>query len=78
MAVSAWHHFQAALDLTVDHQTPYWDALILAVAGSHGCRMLISEDFQEGFTWSGATVMNPFMDPSSGLLGRLLMGKGAG
>lgn len=78
VAVSAWQDFQAALDLTVDHQTPYWDALILAVAATHGCRMLMSEDFQEGFTWRGVTVVNPFMDPPPALLGRLLMRKGAG
>jgi predicted nucleic acid-binding protein len=52
--------------------------LILAVAASHGCRLLISEDFQEGFTWRGVTVVNPFIDPPSALLGRLLVRKGAG
>ena len=78
VAVSTWQDFQAALDLTVDHQTPYWDALILAVAASHGCRMLISEDLQEGFTWRGVTVVNPFADPPPALLGRLLTRKGAG
>ena len=72
VAGSTWPDHQAALDLMVDHQIPYWDALILAVAASQGCRMLISEDFQEGFTWRGLTVVNPFAPRPSALLSRLL------
>jgi predicted nucleic acid-binding protein len=52
--------FRSALDLTVDHGVPMWDALILAVAAEHRCRFLLSEDFQAGFTWGGVTVVNPF------------------
>jgi predicted nucleic acid-binding protein len=44
----------------VDHQLPIWDALILAVAAESRCRLLLSEDFQNGFTWRGVTVVNPF------------------
>ena len=63
VADSSWFAFQAALDLTVDHQLPMWDALILGVAAEHRCRWLLSEDFQQGFTWRGVTVMNPFTQP---------------
>ena len=63
VADSSWVAFQAALDLTVDHQLPMWDALILAVAAEHRCRWLLSEDFQAGFTWRGVTVVNPFAHP---------------
>lgn len=72
VADSTWFAFQAALDLTVDHQLQMWDALILAVAAEHHCRMLISEDFHNGFTWRGVTVVNPFAAESSPLLTRLL------
>ena len=51
---------QAALDLHVDHQLRIWDALVLAVAAEHRCRILLSEDLQHGFTWRGVTVVNPF------------------
>jgi predicted nucleic acid-binding protein len=68
VADSSWFAFQAALDLTVDHQLPMWDALILAVAAENHCRLLLSEDFQNGFTWRGVTVVNPFVEPRSPLL----------
>jgi predicted nucleic acid-binding protein len=50
----------AATDLSVDHGLDIWDAVILASAATAGCRLLLSEDMQEGFTWSGVTVTNPF------------------
>ena len=28
-----------------------------------GCRLLLSEDLHEGFTWAGVTVVNPFSSP---------------
>ncbi len=72
VADSNWSAFQAALDLMVDHQLPMWDALILAVAAENHCRLLLSEDFQDGFTWRGVTVVDPFAAPRSALLTGLL------
>jgi len=72
VADSNWPAFQAALDLTVDHQLPIWDALILAVAAENKCRLLLSEDFQNGFTWRGVTVVDPFASQRSPLLIGLL------
>lgn len=72
VADSSWFAFQAALDLTVDHQLPIWDALILAVAAENHCRLLISEDFHNGFTWRGVTVVNPFSGESAQLLAVML------
>ncbi len=72
VADSTWTCFQAALDLTVVHQMPIWDALILAVVAEQRCRILLSEDFQDGFTWRGVTVVNPFANPRSPQLRRLL------
>ncbi len=72
VADSTWFAFQSALDLTVDHQLAIWDALILAVAAENHCRLLLSEDFQHGFTWRGVTVVNPFLEPRSPLLVGLL------
>ena len=59
--------FQSAFDLIVDHGLPMWDALIMAVAAENQCRVLFSEDFQNGFTWRGVTVVNPFTEPRSAL-----------
>ena len=52
--------FLSATDLAVDHQISIWDAVMFAAAAEAGCRLLLSEDLQEGFTWGGVTVVNPF------------------
>ncbi len=49
-----------AADLLASHHFSVWDAIILCVASIAGCRLLLSEDMQDGFTWSGVTVVNPF------------------
>ena len=41
----------AAADLVTDHQLGIWDAVVLSAASRSGCRLLLSEDRQEGFTW---------------------------
>lgn len=50
----------AAMDLVVDHKMSFWDAVVLAVAAEAGCRLLLTEDLHEGFTWRGVTIVNPF------------------
>ena len=62
----------AAADLATDHQLGIWDAVILWAASQAGCRVLLSEDLQEGFTWAGVTVVNPFSSPRHALLNALL------
>jgi len=69
---STWPAFQAAFDLIADHQLPMWDSLILAVAAENHCRLLLSEDFQNGFTWRGVTAVDPFCPQPNPLLARLL------
>jgi predicted nucleic acid-binding protein len=62
----------AAVDLATDHHFMIWDAVILAAASQAGCRLLLSEDLQDGFTWGGVTVVNPFAAPWHPLLSSLL------
>ena len=50
----------SAADLATDHQLGIWDAVVLATAAEAECRLLLSEDLQEGFTWRGVTVTDPF------------------
>jgi predicted nucleic acid-binding protein len=50
----------SAADLATIHQLSLWDAIVLTVAAESGCRLLLTEDLQEGFTWNGVTVVNPF------------------
>lgn len=61
-----------AADLATDHRLGIWDAVILSVASHAGCRMLLSEDLQEGLTWGGVTVINPFGRARHDLLNQML------
>jgi len=65
----------AAMDLATDHQLRIWDAVILSAAAEAGCRLLLSEDLQEGFTWRGVTVTNPFAVHRHELLTAILADK---
>ena len=58
----------SAADLATDHQLSIWEAVILSAAAEGGCRLLLSEDLQEGFTWKGVTVTNPFAAKKHDLL----------
>lgn len=49
-----------AMDAAVDHGLSIWDAIILSAASEAGCRVLLSEDMQDGFNWSGVTIVNLF------------------
>lgn len=64
--------FLSATDLAVDHRIGIWDAVMCAAAAEAGCRLLLSEDLQEGFTWSGVTVVNPFAAMVHPLLAKAL------
>ena len=51
---------EGAMELTGRHRIAFWDAIVLASAAEAGCRQLLSEDMQAGFTWRGVTIRNPF------------------
>jgi predicted nucleic acid-binding protein len=63
---------RGAADLATDHRLGVWDAVILSAAAVAGCRLLLSEDLQDGFTWHGVTVTNPFAASRHPLLEALL------
>lgn len=44
----------------------------MAVAAENRCRLLLSEDLQNGFIWRGLTVVNPFSEPLSPPLENIL------
>ena len=73
VADSTWSSFQMAFEISATHQLQIWDALILAVAAESRCRVLLSEDLQDGFSWNGVTVVNPFAQSPSPLLARLIL-----
>ncbi|HKS81993.1 MAG TPA: PIN domain-containing protein [Candidatus Acidoferrales bacterium] len=61
-----------AADLARNHQLSIWDSVVLTAAAESGCRLLLSEDLQDGFSWHGVTVTNPFSSPQDELLAGLL------
>jgi predicted nucleic acid-binding protein len=62
----------AAADLATDHRLSIWDSVILAAAAAGGCRLLLSQDLQDGFTWSGVTVTDPFSPSHHPVLAAIL------
>jgi len=68
----------AAADLATDHRLGVWDAVVLTAAAEGECRLLLSEDLQEGFTWRGVTVTNPFATERHPLLAALVAGTRGG
>ena len=61
-----------ATDLASDHGLTIWDGVVVAASAEAECRLLLSEDLQEGFTWRGVTVTNPFAQTVHPLLDALL------
>lgn len=53
---------ERAIDMAVAQGHQVFDALILSVASASGCDVLLSEDMQNGATFAGVTVANPFAD----------------
>ena len=49
-----------ALHAQEDHQLPFWDALLWASARRSECRIIFSEDFQNGRELGGVRFVNPF------------------
>lgn len=82
-AILGWHDaFQVsetnssvmlmAFDLAADHKLALWDSVIVGASVSAGCRLLLSEDMQDGFTWNGITIANPFAPTRHELLEAVL------
>jgi predicted nucleic acid-binding protein len=67
-AVSAGS-IRAALADAVAGRASYWDALLVATAAEAGCRVILTEDLDDGGTLGGVEVHNPF-DAAGGLTDR--------
>jgi predicted nucleic acid-binding protein len=61
-----------ATGLASDHGLSIWDSVVLAASAEAECRLLLSEDLQNGFTWRGVTVTNPFAATLHPILAALL------
>jgi len=69
---STWEALKSAMDLSNDHGLQIWDALILSVSAENHSRLLLSEDLQDGFTWRGVTVVDPYASKPHPLLKAIL------
>jgi hypothetical protein len=58
----------AAADRATEHKLEIWNAVILSVVSRSRCRMLLSEDLQDGFPWADVTMVNLFGSPRHPLL----------
>lgn len=68
VVASPRHVMFRAIQLAQDHKLQIWDAFIIESAVEAECQILLSEDMQHGFYWSGLTIINPFVDPPHPLL----------
>jgi predicted nucleic acid-binding protein len=50
----------AAVQAQQTHNLPFFDALLWATAKRSGCRVLLTEDFQDGRVLDGVHFINPF------------------
>lgn len=64
---------RAALAMSRTRRVGFWDALLLATAREAGCAVLLSEDLQDGASYAGVRVRNPFKGAAiPAAVGRLL------
>jgi predicted nucleic acid-binding protein len=52
----------AAIDLHQELRISFWDAMIIQSARRLGCRLLWTEDLNNGQTYAGVLVRNPFVE----------------
>ncbi len=62
----------AAARLAERYRLQFWDSLILTVAGSVGAAFMLSEDMQDGATYGGVKVLDPFNPANRAELDALL------
>lgn len=48
------------IEISERYRLSFWDSVLLATADEAGCRVLLTEDLQDGLKVGGVTVRNPF------------------
>jgi predicted nucleic acid-binding protein len=49
-----------AIEAQKQHGLQFWDAMLWSVAKRNGCKLILSEDYQDGRVLEGVTFRNPF------------------
>ncbi len=57
-----------AMEAVRRHRLSFWGAMLWAAAREAGCRVLLSEDFQDGGEIGGVRFVDPFLAANDGLL----------
>lgn len=57
-----------ALTANERHGLQFWDAMLWATAKRAGCRLILSEDFQDGRTLEGVRFLDPFKPENARLI----------
>jgi len=52
---------EQAIDISIIFQLSFWDSLIIAAAEKANCEFIFSEDLNNGQTYRGVMVINPFV-----------------
>lgn len=66
-----------AMRVCVEHGIQYWDALLWATARRAGCRLILTEDMQDGRELEGLMFVSPFKPENEKLLNAVLPRIGA-
>ncbi len=68
LALMAWNPQPIDRDVLIGareverrYHTNWWDAIIVAAAQAQRCKVLLSEDFQDGMVFGQLKVRNPFL-----------------
>lgn len=59
---------EAAMTAVRDHKLQFWDAMLWATVRSAGCRLLFSEDRNDGEDIGGVKIVNPFRPENRSIL----------
>ena len=52
--------FLTVLEIHGERPLQFWDAMLWATARRNGCRVILTEDFQDRTDWGGVHYLNPF------------------
>lgn len=65
-----------AMEAVARHSLSFWDAMLWATAKAAGCRLILSEDGQDGRDLDGVVLLNPFNPDNARLIDLALPAQG--
>jgi predicted nucleic acid-binding protein len=68
---------QQAMAVVGRHRLQFWDAMLWATARRAGCRLILSEDMQDGRDLDGVVFVNPFAASNQRLMDLVIPRPGA-